>query len=165
MRSEPAVSETSRVEGLWVSDKEVCIAMSSDYAKIVKCGFRFRFQCPMNWDKLAPTRDPYIRKCEICRSNVHYCATPREALKRARKGQCIAFANWELEGDVDGNPEGPAGNLVVGMPGLEPLREARAREELAQVRELDRAAFQGPADRGGKVVLDNRRPIEPNAIP
>jgi hypothetical protein len=44
-------------------------------------------------------------------------------------------------------------------------REVGTREELLQVKELDRGVFQTPPVRGSKSDRDALRPIESNAIP
>jgi hypothetical protein len=93
-------------------------AMSSLYARIIRCGLRFRFHCPQKWDKLDPTGHPRIRNCRVCRCHVHYCATARDALRQARQGRCIALADREPEPGHDGDPESGV-QLTFGMPHLE----------------------------------------------
>jgi hypothetical protein len=92
--------------------------MYSIYARIIRSGFRFRFHCPQKWDKLDPTGHPLIRSCRVCRCDVHYCATARDALRQAHQGRCIVLADREPEPGHDRDPESGV-RLTFGIPHLE----------------------------------------------
>jgi hypothetical protein len=51
---------------------------------------RFSFQCPKQWEELAPTAEPGVRVCADCEENVHYCEDSASAELHARRGDCIA---------------------------------------------------------------------------
>jgi uncharacterized protein (TIGR02996 family) len=87
-------------------------------ARIEKCWpLRFAFQCPMQWDKLAPTEARSERFCNSCQQTVYYCATQEEAIGHANVGHCVAvdarvvLGAHDLEGMVAGMlfaPDRPA---------------------------------------------------------
>jgi uncharacterized protein (TIGR02996 family) len=81
--------------------------------RIEKCEVGFEFECPQNWDRLAPTAAASVRFCSECRRNVYYCATREEALDHAVCGNCVAVDARVLRrgGDLDymalGRPKPP----------------------------------------------------------
>jgi molybdopterin converting factor small subunit len=58
---------------------------------VANCPSEFRTDCPKLWLCLAPTDDPNVRVCQVCRCFVHYCQTETEALERESEGQRIAL--------------------------------------------------------------------------
>jgi uncharacterized protein (TIGR02996 family) len=48
-------------------------------------------ECPKQWEKLTPTSDAKVRRCEACKQNVHYCDTLDEARSRAANGTRVAL--------------------------------------------------------------------------
>jgi uncharacterized protein (TIGR02996 family) len=61
------------------------------HPKLEACRVSFRFQCPKQWEKLAPTDDPKVRHCGSCRQHVHYCDSLQEARYHATRGSCVAL--------------------------------------------------------------------------
>jgi uncharacterized protein (TIGR02996 family) len=61
-----------------------------DRTKIEQCPLRFRFRCPLRWEKLGPTADPGVRYCHHCGENVYHCSTIEEAREHALHGNCVA---------------------------------------------------------------------------
>lgn len=57
---------------------------------IANCKVEFSFQCPKRWSKLAKTKDPSIRFCNVCNRDVHFCTTLEEVHQHASRGNCIA---------------------------------------------------------------------------
>jgi uncharacterized protein (TIGR02996 family) len=62
------------------------------HPKLEACRVAFRFECPKEWAKLAPTDSPTVRFCESCKQHVRHCATVEEAQSEARRGNCIALS-------------------------------------------------------------------------
>lgn len=68
--------------------------------RLLNCGLaatqpltvRFRYQCPNQWETLAPTQEPGVRYCEGCERSVFFCASAETVELHARKGHCIAVA-------------------------------------------------------------------------
>lgn len=70
----------------------------------------WEFRCPQRWDSLALTGDKGVRFCWDCRQRVYLCNSVGQVNRRARLGQCIAWA-------PGGYGEAPADDEVhlVGM--------------------------------------------------
>jgi uncharacterized protein (TIGR02996 family) len=60
------------------------------HPKLEACRVSFRYPCPKQWEKLAPTDCDKVRFCGSCKQHVHYCETIHEARDRAAKGHCVA---------------------------------------------------------------------------
>jgi uncharacterized protein (TIGR02996 family) len=66
------------------------------------CHEQHQLECPGRWDRLTPTDDPRVRRCESCRRNARYCDTLTEALNHAARGTPFALTlaesleNWRL---------------------------------------------------------------------
>lgn len=70
-------------------------------SRILNCGgatsreppLRFAFQCPNQWDSLAPGVDPNVRFCQDCSKSVYFCRTVAEAESHGKAGNCIAISS------------------------------------------------------------------------
>lgn len=73
---------------------------------ILDCDWRFKFQCPKQWEGLAEGDDPAIRFCATCRRNVYLCMSDAEVGLHASQGHCVAIGFTEgadlygLMGDI-----------------------------------------------------------------
>lgn len=73
---------------------------------ILDCDWKFRFQCPKQWEGLAEGDDPAIRFCATCRRNVYLCMSDEEVGRHASQGHCVAIGFTEdtefqgLMGDI-----------------------------------------------------------------
>jgi hypothetical protein len=65
--------------------------------------------CPQDWNELASTDEPDVRHCASCERDVFFCASDRETLERAGRGDCVA----RFEPDPNDLPKL---QLVVGRP-------------------------------------------------
>jgi uncharacterized protein (TIGR02996 family) len=61
------------------------------HPKLEACRLSFRFECPKQWEKLAPTSAPKVRHCESCQQHVHFCDSLQEARHHAARGHCVAL--------------------------------------------------------------------------
>lgn len=61
------------------------------------CKVAFEIPCKMDWGALEPTERPEVRTCHTCRKSVHYCASEREALQLASRGDCIVVDIRQLD--------------------------------------------------------------------
>jgi hypothetical protein len=75
-------------------------------------GVRFSFRCPRSWERLEPTADPDVRRCDACRRDVFRCGTFAEAERHALAGDCISVPGRLLSAaheryckDVVGRPD------------------------------------------------------------
>jgi hypothetical protein len=60
-------------------------------AEIINCNWKFKFQCPRDWQGLRKTQDPNVRACESCLENVYLCMNEDELSRRSSSGQCVAL--------------------------------------------------------------------------
>jgi uncharacterized protein (TIGR02996 family) len=66
------------------------------------CREQHQLDCPSRWDRLTPTDDPRVRRCESCCRSARYCDTLTEALNHAARGTPFALTpaesleNWRL---------------------------------------------------------------------
>jgi hypothetical protein len=66
--------------------------------RILNCGrasvqplaVRFRYECPKQWETLAPTPEAGVRFCGACQRSVYFCDSAESVERRARSGDCIA---------------------------------------------------------------------------
>ena len=103
----------------WMRNLDRAWLASVARRRINECGVRFRFPCPLRWERLQTTDDPMIRSCDVCQKAVYFCATVDEAITHARAGECVALRplkqaepsedeEWfagDIEDDDDENPE------------------------------------------------------------
>jgi uncharacterized protein (TIGR02996 family) len=63
------------------------------HVKIEMCRGLLPLECPKQWDKLTPTDDAKLRKCEhkYCKRRVHYCETLSEAQTHVAHGDSVAL--------------------------------------------------------------------------
>jgi hypothetical protein len=59
--------------------------------EILDCGWEFRFQCPLKWDRLQKSNDDKIRFCEVCQQSVHLCHSFEEVSRHYQLGHCVAI--------------------------------------------------------------------------
>ena len=71
---------------------------------------RFEFECPLQWELLATTDDPNVRRCVACNHDVYLCQTEAEFRDRARAGDCVA-APTPLVKAMSG-----LGQITIGRP-------------------------------------------------
>ncbi len=57
-----------------------------------ECRFTFEFECPKEWQLLAPTDIANIRFCDACQRTVHFCETLDEGRDHVRQGDCVAVS-------------------------------------------------------------------------
>lgn len=76
---------------------------------------RFDFLCPKQWSDLVETERPEIRFCDLCRQQVFYCTTLREAREHAWRSRCVAvdIANERTPHDLD-RPPPKLGMIALG---------------------------------------------------
>jgi hypothetical protein len=91
-----------------------------DRPKIENCSPAFRFQCPKQWENLAVTGDPTVRRCDACERAVHYCHTLIDAQVHARQGHCVAVQLGVLRYPDDLKPpeREVLEDVLMGMPSL-----------------------------------------------
>jgi hypothetical protein len=80
--------------------------------------------CPQDWNELAPTDEPDVRHCASCQRNVFFCASDRETLEHAGRGECVA----RLEPDP---ADLPKLQIVVGRPEISEQPIPTAEQEAA----------------------------------
>jgi uncharacterized protein (TIGR02996 family) len=88
--------------------------------RILNCGsaarqqlaVRFRYECPNQWESLAPTPEVGVRYCKDCQRNVFFCDSAESAEQHARAGDCItvprrvtASVGKELTQVITGMPD------------------------------------------------------------
>jgi uncharacterized protein (TIGR02996 family) len=61
------------------------------HAKIEKYFGQLPSECPKRWDRLTPTADAKLRKCERCKRHIHYCETLSEAQSHVADGNRVAL--------------------------------------------------------------------------
>ncbi|WP_415897890.1 hypothetical protein ACMXYX_05810 [Neptuniibacter sp. QD72_48] len=67
---------------------------------------KINYKCPKAWDDLDKTEDPFVRHCDQCEKDVHFCADV-ESLKEATiEDLCVAvptddFEDGVMMGDID----------------------------------------------------------------
>ncbi|HJZ56360.1 MAG TPA: TIGR02996 domain-containing protein, partial [Gemmataceae bacterium] len=96
-RTDPDVSQIDRF-GIQGQLEDVRAKLDPDWVaifdrpRIENCDQRFAFQCPKQWENLAPTDLSTVRRCDGCRKLVHYCHDIDEARAHARQGHCVAVS-------------------------------------------------------------------------
>ena len=80
------------------------------HATIRLCEFKFKRQCPLNWEALATTTDRQTRHCDSCDQMVFLCESDAETMIHAELGHCIAR-------------RAPETGIVLGEPDLDWLQE------------------------------------------
>jgi hypothetical protein len=65
--------------------------MIGENARVQNCDWIFSFQCPQQWEQLAPTKDASVRMCGVCLKNVYLCASDDEVATQAALGRCVAI--------------------------------------------------------------------------
>jgi hypothetical protein len=65
--------------------------MSGENARVQNCDWIFSFQCPQQWEQLAPTEEANVRMCGVCLKNVYLCASDDEVARHAAIGNCVAI--------------------------------------------------------------------------
>jgi uncharacterized protein (TIGR02996 family) len=104
--------DRARIEGCYIHDFIETPQRHGDPSCVV-----FAFQCPQEWEKLAPTDDPLIRHCEACKEPVFHCGSVMLAQQHARRGHCIAVDSRLVrqKGDVQPNPDLSRYAMVAGI--------------------------------------------------
>jgi hypothetical protein len=77
-----------------LSSKEHRNAIDFLYRRVdsnISCVNMFEFVCPMQWQSLGETLDPYTRHCNQCKRDVHLVANEQEFQNRAQTGDCVAY--------------------------------------------------------------------------
>jgi uncharacterized protein (TIGR02996 family) len=107
--------DRSRIEGCYIHDFIETTQRHDDPLRVA-----FAFQCPQEWEKLAPTDDPLVRYCEACKEPVFHCGSVKLAQQHANRGHCVAVDSRLVrkKGDVQPNPDLSRYEVVAGM--LEP---------------------------------------------
>jgi uncharacterized protein (TIGR02996 family) len=82
--------------------------------KIENCDFGFRFQCPLQWDRLQLTVNAAVRYCDVCGSNVYFCGTINQARHHALVGNCVAINSSVLRTPGDLPTQGA--RVTLGIP-------------------------------------------------
>ena len=83
----------------------------------ISCVNMFEFVCPMQWQNLDHTGDPYTRHCDRCDRNVHLVANEQEFQNRAQTGDCVAYvAPQPLSGPPVGLPDMVPQPIMAGAP-------------------------------------------------
>jgi hypothetical protein len=62
--------------------------------------FRFKFQCPLRYEDLAPSEHPLVRSCERCHRQVRFVANADELAEQVAQGHCVAFERRALDGVI-----------------------------------------------------------------
>ena len=59
--------------------------------EVINC--EFKYECPLDWFKLATTDDPSIRHCSACNKDVTFCQNSGEmlALLQVNPDACVAL--------------------------------------------------------------------------
>lgn len=74
----------------------------SDTLTIRNCTFAYK--CKAQWDDLEETAEEYIRFCEVCQKEVHFCESDAELIANVKLNRCIAilkpYSSMRLLGDV-----------------------------------------------------------------
>jgi uncharacterized protein (TIGR02996 family) len=92
-----------------------------DRARIENCGFRFDFQCPIEWSELALTDDVRVRHCSQCDRGVHFCESLAQAREHGEQGHCVAVASTIARGAPDDVPL-PRDRMEMGLIDMEAVR-------------------------------------------
>jgi uncharacterized protein (TIGR02996 family) len=77
---------------------------------------RFAFECPNQWEELAPTATEGVRHCAQCDQAVYRCATQEAAEEHALAGHCIA-----VETRLAGAMHATLTKHIVGRPSMRGL--------------------------------------------
>lgn len=88
---------------------------------ILDCDWKFRFQCPKQWEQLASGDNPDVRHCDTCQRNVYLCKSFADVGKHSSEGHCVAIGFSESEsveetwliGDIDDDYLNPPPRLRV----------------------------------------------------
>ena len=65
--------------------------MNGENARVQNCDWIFSFQCPQQWEQLAPIEDTNVRMCGVCLKNVYLCTSDDEVATQAALGHCVAI--------------------------------------------------------------------------
>jgi hypothetical protein len=66
----------------------------SGYHGEIDCDVVWRYKCPKDWAKLAPTGDPWSRHCETCNRAVVMCSDQEQINAARRVGACVAITEY-----------------------------------------------------------------------
>lgn len=66
----------------------------SGYHGEIDCDITWRFKCPKDWAKLAPTGDLWTRHCATCSRNVVMCGSQDQIDAARRVGACVAITKF-----------------------------------------------------------------------
>ncbi|WP_415885164.1 hypothetical protein ACMXYO_10995 [Neptuniibacter sp. QD37_6] len=74
---------------------------------------KVNYQCPNAWDDLEKTKNPFVRHCDQCEKDVHFCADVDSLKEAAVEDLCVAVPVTDgleegvMMGDIDwSGPEG-----------------------------------------------------------
>jgi hypothetical protein len=65
--------------------------MSDEDTKIQFRNCEFAFKCDADWDALDETDDQFIRFCNQCQKQVHYCVNDKQLLNAIKANLCVAI--------------------------------------------------------------------------
>src|SRR4051812_18878781 len=68
---------------------------------IWNCENAFECRCPKGWEGLAPTADPAVRHCDVCRQDVYLSRTPEEFVANGAQGRCVAVPTPMMPHNAD----------------------------------------------------------------
>lgn len=91
--------------------------------QIINCVFEYR--CPLDWDLLDNTKDPFVKFCKECQKFVQLCTNDEQIDLAWQKGQCVAHPMYtpELLEKITAYESGTGPwpfkeiNMPVGLPG------------------------------------------------
>jgi uncharacterized protein (TIGR02996 family) len=114
--------DDQRFDGMVTSLRELSAWIDQQWLRAVarsnieKCGFRFRFRCPKQWDRLQLTEESSVRFCSACLKNVYYCGGLEEARDHVGNGHCVALDPnvARSAGDLDPDEELSVDGMIVG---------------------------------------------------
>ena len=61
----------------------------------------WKFKCPLDWTKLSPTNDPWVRHCSRCSRNVVMCGSPDQVSAAKRAGACVAIVIHNKDDELE----------------------------------------------------------------
>jgi uncharacterized protein (TIGR02996 family) len=98
-------------------DRDWLVVIS--HPKIDGCRAWLERECPSDWSRLTPTRDPNARNCEACQKTVRYAQSLDDIYDYARRGYCTVitlalahrqdnfasyFSRWFVVADLEREP-------------------------------------------------------------
>lgn len=100
-------------DNLHASDFDIQAEPDIANSELWNCPNLLAFKCPQEWELLALTDSPNARLCEICKREVHRCATAEEFIHHGRLGHCVAIPSRFAPGEMTGGWLGEPSDEVV----------------------------------------------------